>query len=291
MGRSMLARLVAHATRISYHLRGTVTVGDEQFKARGYYAGRMNFSGRHEPFLAAMLKRQLNTRPGAFIDVGVNVGQTLLKVLSADRNRRYVGFEPQIGCCYFVDQFLRLNGLQNAAVLPVALSDSNRILTLHSTGQYDESASLAGENDVTGARRPDITHVQARIGDEVLRELEIEAISAIKIDVEGAEFQVLTGLHGTLRAKQPPVIFEVLPNFYGRRERIMQPPEVCAKNQAAADGIYKFFDDLCYDVFQLNDNGEEDKIKRFELDNRERFAGANYVARARNDPGPPALRS
>lgn len=276
----MLAKITAHARRISYHLGRGVTLGHERFKMRGYYASRLNHSDRYEPFLGVVLRRQLDARPGAFIDVGVNVGQTLMKVLGIDRNRSYVGFEPQIECCYFVDQFLRLNALHNAMVLPIALYDSNSILTLYSRGQYDGMASLTGKHDVTGASRPDATHVLARIGDEVVRELGVRAISAIKIDVEGAELQVLTGLLGTLRAKRPPVIFEVLPNFYGH-ERIMQPLDVRAKNQAAADGIYALLDDVGYDIFQLDDGGGETRISRFELDNREDFVGGDYIAHPR----------
>jgi FkbM family methyltransferase len=277
----MLARIAAHAKRISLHLGGGVTIGRERFKVQGYHASRLNTSAGHEPFLADVVRQLLESRPGAFVDVGVNVGQTLMKVLSVGRDRAYVGFEPQIGCCYFVDQFLRLNGLRNAMVLPIGLSDSNRILTLYSSGQYDEMASIAGTDDVTGKRRPDATHVQTRIGDEVLRELGVGAISAVKIDVEGAELQVLAGLKETLREKRPPVIFEVLPNFYGH-ERIMQPPDVRARNQATADAVYALLQGVGYDVFQLADaSAGETKIARFELDDREGFVGGNFLARAR----------
>ena len=114
----MLDRIVSHAKRVSYHLGRRVSLGDSTFEARGYFAGRLDYSDRHEPFIGAVLRRHLQARPGALIDVGVNVGQTLMKMLGIDRNREYVGFEPQIGCCFFVDQFLQLNNLKNAVVLP-----------------------------------------------------------------------------------------------------------------------------------------------------------------------------
>jgi hypothetical protein len=168
-------------------------------------------------------------------------------------------------------------------VLPIGLSDSNRILTLFSKGQYDEMASITGQDDVTGEHRPDATHVQTRIGDEALRELGIGAISAIKVDVEGAELQVLTGLKETLRSKRPPVIFEVLPNYYGEG-RIMQPPDVRARNQATADRLYALLDSCGYDVVQLDESGGQTTIRRFELDDREKFAGGNYLAQPRAAP-------
>lgn len=276
----MLEKISAHAKRISFHLGRSVTLGSERFKVQGYHASPLDTSERHEPFLREIVRRLLEARPGPFIDVGVNVGQTLMKVLSIDRQRAYVGFEPQIGCCHFVNQFLRLNGLRNAMVLPIGLSDSNRILTLYSSGQYDVMASLTGNRDVTGEHRPDATHVQTRIGDEVLAELGISAISAIKIDVEGAELQVLSGLKGTLRTARPPVIFEVLPNFYGH-QRIMQPAQVRAANQAAADAVFALLYSVDYEVFQLDEKSGETKISRFELDDREGFVGADFLARPR----------
>lgn len=277
----MLSKIAAHTRRISYQLGRRVRFGSERFKMRGYFANRLNHTDLHEPFLGALLRKQLDARSGVVIDVGVNVGQTLTKVLSIDRNREYLGFEPQVGCCYFVDQFLRLNGLRNASVLPIALSDSNHTLTLYSSGEFDEMASVADQRDVTGVLRAETTHVQARIGDEVLRELSVREIAVIKVDVEGAELQVFRGLRDTLRTKRPPLIFEVLPNFYGH-ERVMQPPDVRARNQELADDIYELLDDIGYDICHVNDQGVESKIHRFELNDRQSFAGYNYIAHHRS---------
>jgi FkbM family methyltransferase len=276
----MLTSVLMHARRIGYHLGGGIVLGNRRFRTSGYFANRLSHSIRHERFMVEVLGREL-AREGAFVDVGVNVGQTLMKVLTIDPQRQYVGFEPQIACCYFVDQFLRRNELRNACVLPIALSDCNATMTLYSRGQYDEMASLADDREVTGVLRPDTTRVATRVGDEVLAELGIGAIAAIKIDVEGAELQVLRGLGKTLRTRRPPVIFEVLPNFYDV-ERIMRPDAVRAANQASADGIHALLDDAGYDIFQIHDrDGSETKIASFDLDDREGYAGSNFIAHPR----------
>ena len=276
----MIEKIVAHARRFGYHLGLDLRIGKERFRMRGYYASRLNYSDYHEPFMGVVLQRYIVPRPGAFIDVGVNVGQTLMKVLSVDRSRRYIGFEPQIGCSYFVDQFIRLNGLRDAMILPIALSDSNHILTLYSHGQYDEMATTVDGHDVRDIHRLEASRVQARIGDEVLRELGVEEICAIKIDVEGAELNVLNGLLDTLRVKRPPLIFEVLPNFHGH-DRIMHPEDVCAKNNYLAGKIYSLLDGLGYSIFQIDSHGDENIINHFELDDRDGFIGGNYIATAR----------
>ena len=117
-----------------------------------------------------------------------------------------------------------------------------------------------------------------RIGDEVLRELEIEDICAIKIDVEGAELAVLLGLQSTLRSCRPSVIFEVNPNFSGKTERIMHPHARCVRNQASADAIHGLLSGVGYNIMQIDDQGGETKIGRFELDDRVNYFGNNFIA-------------
>jgi FkbM family methyltransferase len=247
----------------------------------GYYASRLpDADDAHEEYMVAVFRRRLASSPGAFVDIGVNIGQTLTKVVGIDRDRRYLGFEPQIACCYNVEQFLRLNELHNATVLPIALSDCNRMLTFYSHGECDEMAGLCtGGDDRKTMRRAHF--VPARIGDEVLRELGIDDICAIKIDVEGAELAVMRGLRETLGTARPSVVFEVLPNFHGRIERIMHPPAECARNQASADAIYGLLSGIGYDIFQIDDNGDETRVDRFELNDRINHVGNNYVAHAR----------
>ena len=46
-----------------------------------------------EPWMTELLEKLLPVIEGCFIDVGVNVGQTLFKVKSADKTRDYIGFE------------------------------------------------------------------------------------------------------------------------------------------------------------------------------------------------------
>ena len=254
-----------------------MSLGDSTFEARSYFASRLNYSHRHEPFLGAVLLRQLQAKPGALLDVGVNVGQTLMKMLGIDRNRDYVGFESQVGSCFFVDQFLRLNALKNAVALPMGLSDSNSIATLFSKGQYDEMASLAGPDDITGTQRLDATHIQTRVGGEVLKELNVGAISMIKISVEGAGVKVLSGLVDTIQRMRPSVVFEVLPSYFGL-DRMMRPPDVCKKNKAAADAIFSLLTGVGQSIYQLDDSGAEQQIQRFVLHDPRAFVSSNYIA-------------
>jgi len=123
--------------------------------------------------------------------------------------------------------------------------------------------------------------VQCRIGDEVLKELGVTRIAAIKIDVEGAELQVMEGLKINLTSQRPPIIFEVLPNFSGIGERTWHEPEARERNRASAKKIYALLRDIGYQIFQIDENTcHESIITDFDLDNINDFKGSNFIAHA-----------
>src|SRR5690348_5369770 len=59
-----------------------------------------------EVWLFRGIERLRRDRPGAFVDVGVNVGHTLVKVKAADPGREYIGFEPNPQCLTYVQHLI-----------------------------------------------------------------------------------------------------------------------------------------------------------------------------------------
>lgn len=261
-----------HLERLSRHLGRKTKIGNRNFKIVGYLSNILDLQTRNEPEMTAALKRLLQ-RPGTFIDVGANLGQTLGKVLEIDPTRNYLGFEPQIGACHYLDRFLKDNNLSSAQVLPLGLSDSEGFHSFWANGEADTMASLAGNNGMQSR-----SVIMTRRGDAVLAELGISDISVIKIDVEGAELSVMRGLEGTLSSIAPPIIFEVLPNYEGHA-RVPVPPEIADRNRSVASELMDFLSRIGYSVFQLDQAGTELEIQAFDLDNTENFRGTNYVAR------------
>ena len=252
-------------------------IGNRRVQTRGYIGNPMNIDPlEHEPQLVPVLKKILSARQGTFLDVGVNLGQTLIKVLTIEPGRAYIGFEPQIGCCYFVDQFLKDNGFSHASVMPVALSDREDILNIHASGAFDEMASLSPDE---GAQRDGLvsTKVPVQIGDKVVNALDINAVSVLKIDVEGLELQVIRGLIKTIKRFKPVLIFEVLPNFSGEA-RTMHGDEICRRNNINAAEIYSLLTRIGYQINQLDHLGCLSTIQGFDLDDREGFKGFEFVA-------------
>jgi len=193
-----------------------IRLGSGTYRTRGFFVNSLALqerSGACEPWLNAVYQTALKCKQGAFLDVGANVGQTMLKVLAIDTTRQYVGFKPQVSCCSLIESFIEENRLKYHTILPLGLSNRNQLAKLYTRGgQCDVTASMV-ENFRPGSFYTSDQYICVRKGDELIAELKIPFVSVIKIDVEGAELEVIEGLLNTIREKMPFVVFEVLNHY------------------------------------------------------------------------------
>jgi FkbM family methyltransferase len=143
------------------------------------------------------------------IDIGVNVGQTLLKLRSLDRRCRYIGFEPNPFCAQLVNELIALNALEHTVIMPVGLSNRSGLVEFVAASEGDGAASMLQEvrPHATAFRKQ---YIATLVFDDVAADLDIDGIPAVKIDVEGAELEVLSGMRSFLGRARPFVICEVL---------------------------------------------------------------------------------
>jgi len=272
----MFSRWKHHARLLLHALGRRRRIGTGTYQMQGYFPNRLCADDHHEPHLRGVIQRLLADRDGAFLDVGVNTGQTLLKVLACDPQRRYVGFEPQIACCFFVSEFLRRNQIRTAQVLPIGLGADACVLQLHVHGDVDEMASL----DDFGLRASD-DHSSVPIlvlrGDTVLQQLQIDRVAVLKVDVEGAELEVMRGLEETIRRCRPAILFEVLPNYSGH-ERSPIPADAAARHRTRAAELMHLLQELGYRIEQVQRDGTLQPIAELDLDDPAAFVGSDYVA-------------
>jgi len=190
-----------------------VTIGGEQYQAKVFYKNNFTLVDQHELWLDAAYKAALRTKKGTFIDVGANTGQTLIKILSIDQYREYAGFEPQLDCCFYIDQFIKQNNLTTHTLLPIGLSNQAGVLQLL---KRKDGADCAAST-IKGFRPDDFYTSEQSIyvvkGDDIIPAINLQQISTIKIDVEGGELEVIEGLKKTLSEYSPFVFFEVLNHF------------------------------------------------------------------------------
>jgi len=187
--------------------------------------------------LLQRLVRFTGTR--GLIDVGVNIGQTLLKLKSIDPALAYVGFEPNPFCVMLVQELIAMNGFEGCCLAPVALSDRPGLISFMAASEADDSASMI-EDLRPGRRVLRRQHVGALVFDDL--ELDTEGISLVKIDVEGAESHVLSGMKRFLRERRPVVVCEVL--HAHSHEKL---PDTVVRNEA----IVRLLRDAGYRPFHL----------------------------------------
>jgi FkbM family methyltransferase len=152
--------------------------------------------------------------PGAvFLDVGAHIGYFSIKAaVRVGKTGRVVAFEPNPGTLKELNDNVKANRTENVIVEPIACTDREQMLTLYAAPELNTGASsLSRENaSVSVDEAPRAYAVRGRPIDDVVRELNLTRVDAIKIDVEGAELSVLRGTLDTLRRFHPKLVIEVI---------------------------------------------------------------------------------
>lgn len=250
---------------------------------RIYTARKLWFFGKPSPgeqqdseLMDTVIRAILQYRAGAVIDVGANMGQTLMRVLSIDRSREYIGFEPNPACSLYVEQFLKINRLNNCSILPVGLSDKFGIAKLLvREGDTFTSSVIKGFRPSTFYSHPQFVFL-AR-GDDVISDLQIESISAVKIDVEGGELEVIRGLRNTLASQRPFIIFEVLPYYLAVTNESLDK-ETIAFREGRIREMENIMRETAYSIFQIRTGNIFRKLDKIEPQATPDLLTSDYLA-------------
>lgn len=169
-------------------------------------------------------------------DLGAHGGFfTLLLSKAVGRKGKVIAFEPLPANFRVLEENVRLNSTENVTVERQAVTSQ--------TGQFRldvpalESSLLAGpyqDDDERGR-----TLVAATSLDEYVFQKEIR-VDFIKIDVEGAEDDVLRGARRTLETFHPMMVIELhnLENEYGRHPAVADLPKLGYELQRLSEALY-----------------------------------------------------
>lgn len=151
--------------------------------------------GSYEPDQTRLFQQRIAAGATVF-DVGAHVGYytVLASVLAGPRGRVFA-FEPNPANHSFLQRHVALNGLDNVMIENAAVSDRNGTASFafgtgSGTGRLDSSGTL---------------HVRTIRLDDFCSERGVHP-QVLKIDVEGAELDVLRGAAAVITANHP-VIF------------------------------------------------------------------------------------
>lgn len=171
----------------------------------------------YEPWMPSLLS-SLGLGPGqTFLDIGVNLGQTLLSFKSVYPDLPYVGFEPNPLCVSYTRELTLANSFGDVRLYPAGIGERASVGMLDVFDESDVGASasvILGFRPDSGRQQP-VCLLGFTEVDPVLSTLDV---GAIKIDVEGAELEVLKTLLPLLRKQRPPVLLEVLPTYDGQEQ-------------------------------------------------------------------------
>jgi FkbM family methyltransferase len=203
---------IAKSWLVRNHSRFKRFIPDHYF-AFHYPGGRIYWNPGHSP---GMLKRVLGLyekekmsavfsllrRGGTFVDVGGNVGDySLLAARIVGDAGRVICFEPGPANCLWIKKSIQLNGYKNVDLFEIALSDTVGEATLYLAEQCGFHSLLKDQQE----RQTGVIQIKTRTLDNILNEIGVQTVDVMKIDVEGAELQVLRGAFHTLE-KNPQLI-------------------------------------------------------------------------------------
>jgi FkbM family methyltransferase len=142
-------------------------------------------------------------KPGVvFVDIGANIGYyTLLAASRIGQEGKVIAFEPSDNNCVLLRRSLRANGFDNVELYPHAVADVERTVGLDmdfSNGQISLGDPLTSTYQV-----------QAVTLDEFLKDE--PRIDIIKMDIEGAEWLALQGMHQLIQRHRPAIFTEFHP--------------------------------------------------------------------------------
>ena len=145
---------------------------------------------QHDPVVHAAIQEGL-ANGGTFLDVGANAGYfTTLAAKMA--NTRVLAFEPSPRDRSRLNRHIELNGLNNVIVYPYGLSETPQEAVLWIA--RDSNPGMNATRPMTGRSCVDQVTCQFFPLTALVAPEQIRDVRAVKIDVEGAELQVLRGM-------------------------------------------------------------------------------------------------
>jgi FkbM family methyltransferase len=212
--------VLTQARKMMYRARGYVDgqLGDEPFRLDPYHSKfwRKASAGAWEPETFAVLDAHLD-RGHDYLDIGAWIGPTVL--YGARKSRHVWCFEPDPTAFRALSWNIEMNGLDNVSAFAAALSDGVGI------------ARMAGFRGERGDSTTSLLNPDGAAGTDVLTigwndfagSVDLGGVSLVKMDIEGAEFDVLPHMIPWLKAQRPALYLSTHAPFLDpqvRRDRM-----------------------------------------------------------------------
>jgi FkbM family methyltransferase len=164
----------------------------------------MYLTGYYERGLGEFLRRSAGMGD-VYLDVGANVGIHALPMARRLREKAgsVIAVEAAPDTARMLESAITKNRLENVTVAPVALGVTPGTAALRVREGYE--AADVGTRTLFGDGVTQFT-VNIVRGDDLLRDLGVERLDILKIDIEGGELDALRGLEKSLLRFKPRII-------------------------------------------------------------------------------------
>lgn len=171
-------------------------------------------------------------------DIGANVGYfSLIAAKQIAKNGNVYGFEPVSFVYKRAKYNCEINNFKNLILLNFAISDHPGEITINVGNDENLGmSSIHQHNYLSG----NIETVKTDTVDNFINSYSIAQLDIIKIDVEGSEAFVLTGMEKTLVKHKPLILIEIL-------------DALLLKSGSSKEEIYSFLWNKNYEAFKIID--------------------------------------
>jgi FkbM family methyltransferase len=172
-----------------------------------------------------------------FVDIGTNIGQHSMYAASiVGETGKVYCFEP----IPFIYEQLRDSIRHNH--FETIVHPKNIALGLHGSEEklHISRKNVGGSSLVTGENESEVITVHVKNGGDELKDL--KEVNVIKIDVEGYEYEVLSGIHDIITKHSPVIILEFSGELYKKQ------------GHGNSAKIMKLLRDCNYSLFDIEDD-------------------------------------
>ncbi|NRB28827.1 MAG: FkbM family methyltransferase [Roseibacillus sp.] len=255
----------AVARRLNFTLGKTLNGRCFRIPMLGGLGGAMR--RHHEPWMLENLIQIEKEADGCFVDVGVNLGQTLLAVKSIRSDWEYIGFEPNPYCVFYTMNLVKLNTLEGCTIFPFGIGETTVAMDLRlnslTGGEGSIVAGFRSESDYKRRIKVPILGAEFLPG-----ELLEHKVGVLKVDVEGGELDVFRAMTPVLRKHQPLIISELLPIYDTTTEQ-------GSFRKERQDALTEILHDLGYGIIRLHLDGSRERLEEIEVHSE--IALTNYL--------------
>jgi FkbM family methyltransferase len=179
-------------------------------------------------------------KPGDVVfDIGANIGWYTISILLIHKGTTVYAFEPIDTSFRYLKKNLILNNLDVDKIYNFGLFDQNKVVEFYYDIECPTASSMA---DLREDEKTTIVECEVkRLDDFVTSISSLERLDFIKCDVEGSELFVFRGAKETI-LKYKPIIFSEMLRKWSK------------KFNYHPNDIIKFFHDIRYDCFTINNN-------------------------------------